>query len=159
MKAMDNKGFTLIEVVIALGVLAIGIIAMFSMQTLGIKGNSSANRITETANWAADKMEEIISKKYNDPDLIDRNNNGTKQDLDKNGVDDSGGGSFGLDDTFTGTVVDADHNAATADGKYNVYWNVAVDHPARGVKTVQINVVDIATNKSFSVQFQKFDQI
>ncbi len=165
MKMNNEKGFTLIEVVIALGVLAIGIIAMFSMQTMGIKGNSSANRITETTIWAADKVEEIVALDYDD--LVDRNKNGTKHDLNKNGEDDVADGNFGLNDTITGTNVDADetlrNNAGaripTADGRYNVYWNVAEDHPLKGVKTVQINVVNIQTNKSISLQYRKFDQI
>lgn len=165
MKKLDNQGFTLIEVVIALGVLAIGIIAMFSMQTMGIKGNSNANRITETTIWAADKIEEIVALDYDD--LIDRNNNGTEHDLDKDGIDDTKDGNFGLNDTMTGTNVVADdtlRNAAgtqiaTDDGRYNVYWNVATDHPIKGVKTVQINVVNIVTQKTISFQYRKFDQI
>lgn len=178
MKIHNEKGFTLIEVVIALGVLAIGIIAMFSMQTMGIKGNSAANRITETTIWAADKVEEVVALGY--ADLVDTNKNGTKHDLNKDGRDDITGGNFGLNDTATGTNIDADEtlrnksNAPvtidgvsyppgaqipTADGRYNVFWNVAEDHPIIGVKTVQVNVVNIRTNKSISLQYRKFDQI
>jgi prepilin-type N-terminal cleavage/methylation domain-containing protein len=157
MGKMRNNGFTLIEVVIALAVLTIGIIAMFSMQTMGIKGNSSANRVTETTTWAADTVEGIVSLSYDK--LIDKNKNGTEHDLNKDGIDDIVNGNFGLSDTATGLVVDADENTVTADGRYNIYWNVAVDHPFRGVKTVQINVVNIATDKMISLQYQKYDKI
>jgi Tfp pilus assembly protein PilV len=58
------NGFTLVEAVIALGVLSIGILAMFSMQTMGIRGNSSANRITTETTWGADRIEQLIASKY-----------------------------------------------------------------------------------------------
>jgi len=62
----NNEGFTLIETVIALGVLGIGILAMFSMQSLGIRGNASASRISTQANWGADRIEQLIAENYDD---------------------------------------------------------------------------------------------
>ena len=61
-----NGGFTLIEAVISLGILSIGILAMFSMQTLGVRGNASAIRISTQATWGADKIEQLISGEYKD---------------------------------------------------------------------------------------------
>jgi prepilin-type N-terminal cleavage/methylation domain-containing protein len=52
-----NKGFTLIEAVISLGVLSIGILALFAMQTLSIRGNANANRVTTLATWGGDEIE------------------------------------------------------------------------------------------------------
>lgn len=52
-----NKGFTLIEAVISLGVLSIGILALFAMQTMSIRGNANANRVTTLATWGGDEIE------------------------------------------------------------------------------------------------------
>lgn len=60
----NNRGFTLIEALISLGVFAIGIIALFSTQTYSIRGNASASKITTLANWGSDEVEEMISEKY-----------------------------------------------------------------------------------------------
>lgn len=56
----NNRGFTLIEAVISLGVLSIGILALFAMQTLSIRGNANASRITTLATWGSDEIEQRI---------------------------------------------------------------------------------------------------
>lgn len=56
----SNEGFTLIEVVVALGVLSFGILAMLVMQTTGVKGNASAQRITAEVVQASDLMEVLM---------------------------------------------------------------------------------------------------
>lgn len=56
----NNHGFTLIEAVISLGVLSIGILALFAMQTLSIRGNANASRITTLATWGSDEIEQKI---------------------------------------------------------------------------------------------------
>ncbi len=56
----NNRGFTLIEAVISLGVLSIGILALFAMQTLSIRGNANASRVTTLATWGSDEIEQRI---------------------------------------------------------------------------------------------------
>jgi prepilin-type N-terminal cleavage/methylation domain-containing protein len=60
-KKSREKGFTLVEVMIAIAVLAFGILAVASMQTSSVHGNSLANRLTEGTSWAGDKMEELLT--------------------------------------------------------------------------------------------------
>jgi prepilin-type N-terminal cleavage/methylation domain-containing protein len=62
-------GFTLIEVVIALTIFAIGLLAANMMQSAAIKGNRSAASLSQGSNWAASKMEEIVSWPYSDTRL------------------------------------------------------------------------------------------
>lgn len=62
--AKSESGFSLIEVVIALGVLGFGILAAFSMQTYSIRGNANANKITQEATWGADGLERILDFDY-----------------------------------------------------------------------------------------------
>ncbi len=73
----SEEGFSLIEVVIALGVLGIGILSMYSMQLHSIKGNSSANKITQEAVWGADGLEQIYSFDFDE--IIDAS--GERPDL------------------------------------------------------------------------------
>lgn len=63
-KTNNNKGFTLIETVISLGILSIGILALFAMQTLGIRANASASRVTTLASWGSDEIENLLTDAY-----------------------------------------------------------------------------------------------
>jgi len=60
----SSQGFTLIEVLIALCIFSIGILAVATMQISAINGNSSARRRTEAVTLAMDRMERIISQDY-----------------------------------------------------------------------------------------------
>jgi len=59
-------GFTLIEVMVAISILTIGLLAIASMQTSAIQGNSFATKVTEGTTLAQDRMEELLSLSYND---------------------------------------------------------------------------------------------
>ena len=66
-KFEQNKiaaGFTLIEVLIAITVFAIGILAVITMQTSGVSGNARAQRISNATSKAADQMEILLSTAY-----------------------------------------------------------------------------------------------
>jgi prepilin-type N-terminal cleavage/methylation domain-containing protein len=56
-----EKGFTLLEVMIAVAILAFGILSIASMQTSFMYGNTLANRLTEGTSWAGNKMEELLT--------------------------------------------------------------------------------------------------
>lgn len=60
----DARGFTLVEVLVAMVVLSIGIIALTSMQSTGIKGNATANILTTGGTWAADTVEQVFAMDY-----------------------------------------------------------------------------------------------
>jgi len=84
----SQKGFTLMEVMIALSIFAIGILGVFSMQISAINGNTNARIVTEDATLAMDKVEELLALDYNDGDLA-AGNHGTGIDytVDDDGVD------------------------------------------------------------------------
>lgn len=64
-KKLDiNKGFTLIEVLIAMAVIAIGIFAMMSVIIVVIKSNTQSKDITVATNLVQLKMEEILNMTY-----------------------------------------------------------------------------------------------
>lgn len=75
MNKTKNKenGFTLVEVLVAISILAFGLLAVASMQLAAIQANSSAIEITEALNVAQDKMEELIALPFSHADLLDNN--------------------------------------------------------------------------------------
>lgn len=73
MEKMHGKekqgGFTLLEVIIAIGVLTIGILAVASMQMSSIRGNAFAGATSEATTWAVDRIEKLIVLPYDDAAL------------------------------------------------------------------------------------------
>ncbi len=68
-KLETDKGFTILEVLIAISVLTIGILAVSSMQVSAIWGNAFAIRQTEGTTIALDRLEKIMSLSYENTDL------------------------------------------------------------------------------------------
>jgi type IV pilus assembly protein PilV len=64
-------GFTLVEVMVALGVLAFGILAIASMQTPSLGGTNTAREVTTATGIAMDRMETFASLSYGHSDLSD----------------------------------------------------------------------------------------
>ena len=67
-------GFTIIEVILAISILAIGLLAIANMQVTAIQGNSSARRMSERVTWAQDKFEELMTLSYSHADLAQSGN-------------------------------------------------------------------------------------
>lgn len=55
----DNKGFTLLELVIAILVFAVGILGIAKMQSMSVIGNSYGMHMSQAVNIAQDKIEEL----------------------------------------------------------------------------------------------------
>ena len=60
----NDKGFTLIEVLIAMAILSVGLLGTAALITGIIKGNQISNRLTIATTLAQDKMEEIKGDSY-----------------------------------------------------------------------------------------------
>ena len=61
-----NPGFTLIEVLIALTILAVGFLAVAKMQITGLMSNQHAMVLTEGTTWAQDRMETLMGLPFDD---------------------------------------------------------------------------------------------
>jgi prepilin-type N-terminal cleavage/methylation domain-containing protein len=65
-KRNHEQGFTLIEILFAVAVLAFGLLAVSSLQGSAIRGNLMALDRTEAVAWAQTQMESLMALPYND---------------------------------------------------------------------------------------------
>jgi len=91
--AAFRSGFTLIEVLMAVAVLSIGLLAMASMQISTVTGNSSSRMNTMAVEYAADYLERLLAL-------------GTSPDITNNNVDDDGDGDTDEPDEVLNTFGD-----------------------------------------------------
>ena len=66
---VTQKGFTLLEVLIGLIVLAVGLLAAAGMQITSIKGNHFGSNLTRATILCQDKLEELKNVRYSHPSL------------------------------------------------------------------------------------------
>ena len=141
---LDSQGFTLIETLIAIVILTVGIIGLYTMQATSITFNASANAITGSSTWAADRIEQLLALSYNDPLLEDGDNNGTA------GLNTTGAAADGQD--------------ASPDNRYTISWNVADrinpnpnDPTISTVKAIRVIVQhsDKGVNKQVALNYYK----
>lgn len=135
-----DKGFTLLETVIALAIFTIGIVALYGSQVATIRYNFSASRMTTAANWSAQFLESFIPMHYDD--LKDVN----------------GDGAAGL---AASTAAAADYQTVSPDGRYTISWNVAEDTPVRGVKAIRVIVTSpgVGMGRRVQLDYLKYRQI
>ena len=136
----NEKGFSLIEILIAVTVFAIGILAVGKMQITAIKGNSFASVLSDATTLAQDRMEELMGLSYADPLLDDANGNSHA------GIDSS-------------NATAADHNAV--DDGYNIFWNIAPDHYISETKEIRVIITwtDKGVERKVSITSMKADII
>ena len=65
----NQNGFTIIEVMIAVSIFAIGFLAISSLQFSASKNNRTASEVTQAVTIATDRMEEMMVLPFDDPDL------------------------------------------------------------------------------------------
>ena len=115
-KSQKDQGFTLIEVLIAITIFAVGLLAVAAMQISAINVNSTAGQITPRITWAQDKLEELMALPYSDPWIED------------------------LGDPPSGTDSDGNaHQETTSDG-YTISWTVTDDTPISSTKLITVAV-------------------
>lgn len=138
MRTINNQnGFTLLEVLIALFIFTIGILGVATMQITSIKGNSKGWQISDASDRTADRIETVLALDYDDPQLID--GAGTNDGL------------AGLDD-----LPNSDGTAdSDGDGINDIFWNVAVDYPHVGTKTVKVFAESVVNGKIISMEMIK----
>ena len=64
-----QEGFSLIEVMVTLIILAAGLLAIAGLQITSIRGNSFSSHVTQASILAQDKLENLRNLSYDDPKL------------------------------------------------------------------------------------------
>jgi len=122
-----DHGFTIIEVLMAISIFAIGILGVAAMQMASVKGNASARGVTDIATWAADRVEKLMALPYDDSALSP-------------GVYSIAAGNLtmttdGIDNDFDGLI---DEGGET--GPVTISWTIIQDSPVNNTKTLTITV-------------------
>lgn len=79
----NEKGFSLVELLVAITILAIGLLAVAGMQTTAINSNAWANRLSTATSLAQEVMEDILAKDAGDA-IFSASSGATAYDLDPN---------------------------------------------------------------------------
>ncbi len=119
-----STGFTLVEVMIAMVVFIIGVLAVAALHVTSIRGNASASSFTEATTHAGDWIETLMTLPYNDGRLQD--GSGT------------GDGVNGLNDTVDNGG--ADFSQKTTDMRYTIDTNIADNAAVVYTKTIRVIV-------------------
>ena len=65
----DNRGFTLIETMIAITLLSVGILGLLAMQVTSTTTTFKARRMTQAAMQVSDRQEKLMARAYDDATL------------------------------------------------------------------------------------------
>lgn len=135
---MNSKGFSLVEVMIAITILAIGMLAITTMQVNSIGGNSLARTVTTSSNFAAEQIENLLALPYNHASLQDTNTIGGET------IEQGLSHPYALlpsssAPNFAGLPPDG--QITSADGDYTICWNIAVSYPLPSTKTIRVIVI------------------
>jgi type IV pilus assembly protein PilV len=66
---VNKKGFTLIEVLVGLVILAIGLLAIAGMQVTSVRGNFFSNHLTQASYAGQDRLEFLDNLSYTSAEL------------------------------------------------------------------------------------------
>ena len=72
---MNKKGFTLIEVLVGLVILAIGLLAIAGLQVTSVRGNFFSNYLTQASYAGQDRLEFLDNLSYTSNELLAGNHN------------------------------------------------------------------------------------
>lgn len=124
-----SPGFTLIEVLIALTILAVGFLAVAKMQITGLMSNQYAMVLTEGTTWLQNRMEILMGLPYDDARLAiaDENNPHVDEDAPQ-----------GYDITWTVSDLSSDGitgaKKVTMTGKWQNRFGVTQKVTLKGIK-------------------------
>ena len=143
----SEKGFNLVEILIAMVILGVAFMGLANMQLSSINSNSNSSQLTRAVILAQDKMEEIKSLNPDHPDLADTNpgNNGNLRQAITPEDSDHRESHREIEGESTPSIPDLRY------GSYSLIWNIADNTPLPGKKTVVVIVIWGPFRKSVAV--------
>lgn len=138
-RVRQNRGFTIVEVLIAIVIFSIGLLGMAAMQTNAMGTNKSAQKISNATEKAVGVMEELIALPF------------THSNLD-NGKKTPAKDSDWIDNNDDGEIDEAGET-----GDYTVAWTVVdendpyITNITTDTKLVSVTVSSDVTNKTVTV--------
>jgi prepilin-type N-terminal cleavage/methylation domain-containing protein len=166
----SQRGFSLVEVLVAILLLTVGILALAKMQTGAVASNAIGNQLTQATFLAQDKLEELrllnecylevlgrpqISWTTEDQDVVN-NYNSQLGDTEDNWLETDGPDPDTIPDQFSWQLDTPDHTnsdgpgaaanpidvtgATVSNGGYTRTWYVVDDRPTTKAKTVRVRV-------------------
>ncbi len=67
---LNEKGFTLLEILVAVTIFSLGMLAVATMQTTAMRGNTLSRNMTEAIiQYNQNKLEQLLDSDYNHADL------------------------------------------------------------------------------------------
>jgi len=168
-KEGSQQGFSLVEVLVAILLLTVGLLALAKMQTQAVASNSFGNQLTQATFLAQDKLEELrllnecflevsarpmISWTAEDQDVVDNYNsqlsdvedNWNEIDTDSDTIPDEFSWQIGTPDHTNsdspgGAANPIDVTGTTVShGGYTRTWYVVDDRPTTKAKTIRVRV-------------------
>jgi prepilin-type N-terminal cleavage/methylation domain-containing protein len=167
----SQQGFSLVEVLVAILLLTVGLLALAQMQTRAVASNAFGNQLTQATFLAQDKLEELrllnecylevlgkpqISWTTEDQDVVD-NYNSQLSDTEDNWNEIDGPDPDSIPDQFSWQMGAPDHtnsdglggianpidvtNTTVSHGGYYRTWYVVDDRPTIKAKTVRVRVI------------------
>ena len=157
MKIRQMQGFTLVEVMVAIVIFALGFTAVVMMTTGSVGSNATARAISGSAEKAAEQIEILTTLPYEDPLLQDDpTNTGLNLGLAfiRNPLPSVAAVAAGTFDSPNPAARPADYQVTTPDGTYTIYWNVAEDTPIPRTKTIMVIVTSTGMGPQKTVVLQ-----
>ena len=147
-KTIDSQGYSLIEVLIAMAIFAIGILALFSMQINSTQSNALARGMTEDYTCAVDKVEELLTLPYDD--------NLLRAGVHPDDFNDFTQATDGIDNDGDGLVDEAGENGYI-NLQYEVWENRVWDQDVKSIRVIISSTVNGRRQKTISFDILKAD--
>jgi prepilin-type N-terminal cleavage/methylation domain-containing protein len=138
---LQQTGFTLIEVMVALVIFVLGIVGCYTLQMNSSLSSSKSYAVGSASTWAQYMAEDLLSRQYAD------NNNTRTDPLLKNSAGNADG-FVDRDAVVAGTSdgvryihANGSVNTVAAGAIYSIFWNIIDNRPMPNVKQIRIIVV------------------